>query len=273
MNYDMTILAVDDTGTSLFLLNEILSAVGYRVRPADSGELALAAIAAEPPDLILLDVRMPGIGGFEVCRRLKADPRTCDIPVLFLSGLNEESERLEGLRLGASDFIAKLPHVVQDNLEKHEMKRRNRELESQLRESYKQLKQLNKELEQKVQVRTEELERAYQLSNELMAKAVDSNMQLAELYSEVDEARRKLDEKLRQMAMLNELGRKMAATFEQDRLLQVAMDSIYQELNVEHCAILLLHEQSARFRIGASGLLNDIEAVLGGGDPAPSNGY
>jgi PAS domain S-box-containing protein len=107
MNHDMTILAVDDTGTSLFLLNEILSSVGYRVRPADSGELALAAIAAEPPDLILLDVRMPGIGGFEVCRRLKADPRTCDIPVLFLSGLNEQSERLEGLRLGASDFITK----------------------------------------------------------------------------------------------------------------------------------------------------------------------
>ncbi len=107
MNHDMNILLVEDEPILLLLISEMLTAVGYRVRLADSGELAMAAIAAEQPDIILLDVQLPSLGGFEVCRRLKSDPARCDIPILFLSGLNEQIERLEGLRLGGSDFITK----------------------------------------------------------------------------------------------------------------------------------------------------------------------
>lgn len=107
MNERGTILVVDDTPESLRVLTEILQSEGYAVRPADSGQLALASIAAQPPDLILLDIRMPGLDGFEVCRRLKADESTSHIPVIFQSAATDLADRLEGLRLGAVDYISK----------------------------------------------------------------------------------------------------------------------------------------------------------------------
>ncbi|HCE67012.1 MAG: hypothetical protein A2X82_03785 [Geobacteraceae bacterium GWC2_55_20] len=107
MNERGTILIVDDTPESLRVLTEILKPEGYSVRPANSGELALASIAAQPPDLILLDIRMPGMDGFEVCRCLKADEATRGIPVIFQSAATDLADRLEGLRLGAVDYISK----------------------------------------------------------------------------------------------------------------------------------------------------------------------
>jgi len=102
-----SILVVDDTSDSLRVLTSTLTAEGYTVQPADSGELALASIAANPPELILLDIRMPGMDGFEVCRRLKAQEYSRNIPVVFLSALSEVGDRVEGLKLGAVDFISK----------------------------------------------------------------------------------------------------------------------------------------------------------------------
>jgi PAS domain S-box-containing protein len=107
MNDRATILAVDDTPESLALLVTILTSAGYRVRPADSGELALAAVAANPPDLVLLDLRMRGLHGLEVCRRLKAGDETRHIPIILISAFADEAEWLEGLRLGAADYITK----------------------------------------------------------------------------------------------------------------------------------------------------------------------
>jgi CheY-like chemotaxis protein len=105
-----TILVVDDTAESLALLARTLASEGYDVRPADSGELALASAMREPPDLILLDIRMPGINGYEVCRRLKAEEATCDIPIIFLSASTDVEERVQGLSLGAVDYISKPYH-------------------------------------------------------------------------------------------------------------------------------------------------------------------
>lgn len=107
MIHQGTILVVDDTHPSLKLLTDVLTAAGYEVRPADSGELALASVAARPPELILLDIRMPGMDGFEVFRRLKTRERSRDIPVMFLSAVTETEQRVEGLKLGAVDFIPK----------------------------------------------------------------------------------------------------------------------------------------------------------------------
>jgi CheY-like chemotaxis protein/anti-sigma regulatory factor (Ser/Thr protein kinase) len=101
------ILFVDDTRESLRLLTDILIAEGYNVRPADSGMLALASAKANPPELILLDIRMPGIDGYEVCRQLKQSDITRDIPVIFVSAASEVEERVEGWLLGAVDFITK----------------------------------------------------------------------------------------------------------------------------------------------------------------------
>lgn len=102
-----TILVVDDESDSLRLLTDILKEEGYQVRPANSGRLALASINIEAPDLILLDVRMPGIDGFEACRRIKASEATRRIPIIFASASTDEHQHVEGLSLGAVDFITK----------------------------------------------------------------------------------------------------------------------------------------------------------------------
>jgi PAS domain S-box-containing protein len=107
VNHNSTILVVDDDSHSLRLLTDVLTGEGYHVRPADSGELALASVEAGVPELILLDIRMPGISGFEVCRQLKANARTRGIPVVFLSSAGQVEDRVQGLGLGAADFISK----------------------------------------------------------------------------------------------------------------------------------------------------------------------
>ncbi len=101
------ILAVDDTPSSLRLLNDLLSAEGFRVRSAINGELALSAAQTQPPELILLDASMPGLDGFEVCRRLKQSDRLRDIPVIFVSAISETQEKLKGFDIGAVDYVTK----------------------------------------------------------------------------------------------------------------------------------------------------------------------
>jgi response regulator RpfG family c-di-GMP phosphodiesterase len=101
------ILAVDDTPASLKLLTDILKGEGYEVRSAISGELALHSAITNPPELVLLDIRMPEMDGFEVCRRLKAQSGTRDVPVIFVSALSETDEKVLGFELGAVDFVTK----------------------------------------------------------------------------------------------------------------------------------------------------------------------
>ena len=101
------ILIVDDTPHNLRLLSQMLSEHGYQVRAALNGPRALAAVQATPPDLILLDIMMPEMDGYEVCNRLKADEHTRDIPVLFISALNETEDKVKGFVAGALDYITK----------------------------------------------------------------------------------------------------------------------------------------------------------------------
>ncbi|MTV37129.1 EAL domain-containing response regulator [Duganella radicis] len=101
------VLIVEDTPASLKLLSDLLTEAGYYVRQAPNGELALWSAQSRPPELILLDVRMPGIDGFEVCRRLKAAPELSQVPVIFLSAQHDTDDKVRGFELGAVDFIAK----------------------------------------------------------------------------------------------------------------------------------------------------------------------
>jgi PAS domain S-box-containing protein len=105
------ILIVDDTPDNLRLLSKMLTEHGYKVRPAPSGAHALATTKKEIPDLILLDVLMPEMDGYDVCRVLKADAWTRDIPVIFLSALNEVEDKVKGFEAGGVDFITKPFHV------------------------------------------------------------------------------------------------------------------------------------------------------------------
>lgn len=100
------VLVVDDTPLNLSLMDNILSGE-FSVQLVDSGAKALELAAAAPPDLILLDVMMPGMDGFEVCRKLKADPATSHVPVIFVTAKNEIKDEELGFEVGASDFIHK----------------------------------------------------------------------------------------------------------------------------------------------------------------------
>lgn len=105
--YAAEIMVVDDNPTNLKLLTEILSSEGYKVRPANGGELALLSVAFKTPDLILLDIKMTGMDGYEVCRRLKVEEKSCEIPVIFISALDDVEDKVKGFNLGAIDYISK----------------------------------------------------------------------------------------------------------------------------------------------------------------------
>lgn len=102
-----SIVIVDDNPNNLQVLSGILQQAGFKVRQALSGEIALRAIAASAPDLILLDIRMPGMDGYETCRRLKAEALTRDIPVIFISALTETADKLAAFRAGGVDYVSK----------------------------------------------------------------------------------------------------------------------------------------------------------------------
>jgi DNA-binding response OmpR family regulator len=146
------VLIVDDTAENLRLLGDMLEEAGYDLRVATTGEQAVEMARQEPPDIILLDVLMPGWGGHEVCRRLKADPRTAEIPIVFMTAYNDEADEAAGLELGAVDFVMKpfRPPVVLRRIANHLAYRR---MQTQLREQAAGLEDL-------VARRTEELKRA-----------------------------------------------------------------------------------------------------------------
>lgn len=101
------ILVVDDVALNVKLLVDLLGAKGYRTASASSGAQALEALAAEQPDLVLLDVMMPGMSGFDVCRAIRADPTHAMLPVVLVTALDPAIERAKGLEAGADDFLSK----------------------------------------------------------------------------------------------------------------------------------------------------------------------
>jgi len=101
------VLVVDDTPHNVKLLADLLAVKGYSVTTAVNGEEALAKVAADSPDLILLDVMMPGLSGYDVCRQLRADPKTALLPVVLVTSLDPHEERVKGIEAGADDFLPK----------------------------------------------------------------------------------------------------------------------------------------------------------------------
>lgn len=128
-----SILVVDDTPANLRLLAGILADSAYMVRPVPDGGLALSAAQAEPPDLILLDIMMPSLSGYEVCEKLKADERTCDIPVIFLSAKTEVLDKVKAFEVGGVDYITK-PFQAEEVLARVETHLNLRNLQKRLEE-------------------------------------------------------------------------------------------------------------------------------------------
>jgi len=159
------ILIVDDTELNLDVLSTLLAA--YSLRFAGDGATALRLAQQRPPDLILLDVMMPGLDGFEVCRRLQADPRTCEIPVIFITALGDQENETLGFEVGGVDYITKPfnPMVVRARVRTH----------LELKAVWNALRDENARLESRVQARTAELQGAL---DRLRESAVDTVLRL-----------------------------------------------------------------------------------------------
>ena len=190
------ILIVDDNPETLALLGRILDERGYRVRPAPNGRHALKSVAARVPDLVLLDVKMPEMDGYEVCRRLKSKEKSRNVPVIFISAHGETAKKVEGFKAGGVDYIAK-------PFEREEVLAR---VGAHLR-----LRELTERLEQEVNQRTAEL--------------ILANQQLREQIAE----RRRVEEVLSWEAQVNQA----AAELSQKLLSPASVDDI-SDLIVEH---------------------------------------
>lgn len=135
-----SLLIVDDTPDNLHLLTRILAKKGYQVRGAINGQMALTAIQLAPPDLVLLDISMPVMSGYEVCQALKADDRTREIPVIFLSALSEVRDKVKAFEVGGIDYITK-PFQAKEVLARVEVHLNLQRLQHQLQAQNIQLQQ------------------------------------------------------------------------------------------------------------------------------------
>lgn len=200
------ILIVDDDPVNLTVLKQSLSGLGLGIRIATNGQKALSQIERQHPTLILLDIKMPGMDGFEVCKRLKENPETTRIPIIFTTAASDTVDKLKGFALGAVDYITKpfqteevlarvnvqlhcqqLTQILEDN---------NRQLLQEIRSRQTtelKLKQLNEELEQRVKSRTKSLEESQQSLQE-------RNLELEYARQEAEKANRAKSEFLSRMS-------------------------------------------------------------------------
>ncbi len=160
-----SILIVDDTPINTKILQHILQRAGFQVFVADNGASALCKVAQIVPDLILLDILMPGINGFEICKRLKASPLSQDIPVIFMTSLTHKIDRMKGFEVGAVDYITK-PFCNEEVIARATV--------------HVELYQLTKNLEQRVAERTKELSQALVERNQALQELKEAQTQLVQ---------------------------------------------------------------------------------------------
>ncbi|NEP50836.1 MAG: hybrid sensor histidine kinase/response regulator, partial [Moorea sp. SIO3C2] len=195
------IMVVDDTPTNLQLLSSILIEQGYQVRSMIDGLLALESALCDPPDLILLDIIMPKIDGYDVCKQLKSNQKTEGIPVIFISALDETWDKVKAFAVGGADYITK-PFQVEEVLARVENQLTVHKLQTQLIEQNQLLQQeirdrisaqaaletLNQELETRIQARTVELrdylEQLRNLESQLR-EALDREKEVSDLKSRI----------------------------------------------------------------------------------------
>jgi len=218
------ILVVDDSPNTLSLLTDILRDDGYKVRTASSGHEALKAVAVETMDLILLDVKMPDMDGYEVCRQLKADERSRGIPVIFISGLYESANKVKGFDAGGVDYITK-PFQFEEVLARLEIHLALHRLQKQLEGQNIQLQREVKEREQA----EDELRRHKSHLEEIVAERTSKLRNINEdLQKEIAE-RKQAEEALRES---EEKYRSLATT--SDSMYIVDRDYKYLFMNEKH---------------------------------------
>jgi putative two-component system response regulator len=168
-----TVLMVDDDPANLKVLQAILEGQGCRLLTARNGAAALSLAAQEKPDVILLDIMMPEMNGFDVCRRLKTAPTTFEIPVIFLSSPERTEDKVRGLEMGAVDYITK-PFQPEEVIARVTTHLTLRYLERQLRIANTELKELSENLDKKVEERSQQLIRSRDSIIFVMAKMTEA---------------------------------------------------------------------------------------------------
>lgn len=191
------ILVVDDTPANLRLLTELLAKHRYRVRPASDGALALKSAAAKTPDLILLDVNMPDMDGYEVCRRLKKDENNSRIPVIFISAFGDTQQKVTGFEAGGVDYITK-PFEAEEVLARVSLHLRLRQAEESLRHAH-------DTLELRVRERTSELEASNQALRESEEKIRRAFEEIEALKSQLEIRNAYLEEEVVEAKAFGEL--------------------------------------------------------------------
>ncbi|MGB5711776.1 MAG: response regulator [Waterburya sp.] len=179
------ILIVDDTPQNLHLLVDILTKYDYKVRPVPNGKLALSAAEISPPDLILLDIMMPDLNGYEVCKQLKSNPKTKDIPIIFISAVNEVAEKVKAFAIGGADYITK-PFQMHEVLMRVKNQLASRSLQLQLTSKNDQLKQTITQL-QKSQKKLVESQKHLALAKITSGISQQVNHPLSEINNTLEE--------------------------------------------------------------------------------------
>ena len=197
--YPDEILVVDDTSASLKLLEDILSNAGYRVRLATGGELALRSAKIQPPALVLLDIRMPGMDGFEVCQRLKEDEKTRSVPIIFISILENEHEKMKAFQVGGVDYINKPIRATEVLARVHtHLSLRHAQLDLEARNI--ELEVARNTLEERVKERSAELEQ----TNRRLQQQIDVHLQTVEALKESEAKYRSLIRKVQTAIVLHD---------------------------------------------------------------------
>ncbi len=230
------ILIVDDTPVNLRLLTQMLSNEGYRVRPVIDGPQALTAAFSTPPDLILLDIMMPGMSGYEVCERLKADERTREIPVIFISALDVAQDKVRAFSVGGVDYITK-PFQVPEVLARVE--------------THLAVRNLHRRLEDKLVER-----------EALIAKLDAVNEELQEEVAEREQTQRKLQMALSRSEALYRIARSMIAYEDLSATLKTVTDSIAQAMPADRVILIT-------FEVDAQNVPTRLRHFVKGGPGAP----
>ena len=161
------ILLVDDTQANLQVLTQMLTERGYKVRPAKSGKMALRSVQSTLPDLILLDIQMPEMDGYDVCKKLKADDNTCNVPVIFISALSDVFDKVKAFSVGGVDYVTK-PFQTEEVLARVETHLKIHQLQQQLTKANQEIMTLNEQLtSENIRMRAE-LDVARQLQQMLL---------------------------------------------------------------------------------------------------------
>lgn len=277
-----TILVVDDTPVNLRLLMTMLKEQGYTIHPTTNGEFALRFARSALPDLILLDIMMPGMSGYQVCEQLKADERTRDIPIIFISAMDQTLDKIKAFSMGGVDYITKpfqveevlarvRTHLALSSLQKA-LANQNEALEQRVQERTAELLQTNAALQAEIARRQEAEVALRQERSSLARRVAEQTADLSKTNAELVKAARLKDEFLANIS--HELRTPLSAVLSMSEVLQ---EGLYGPINTQqrealkhietggHQLLAIINDILDLAKIEAGKLKLELGPVLAGG--------